>query len=272
MSMTTEEYEFLCDLIREASANVIGPGKEYLVESRLHSVMSDFGYSSFGQLVDQLRARTEPALQRRVVEAMTTNETTFFRDVAPFEALRRHIIPEFLASKPNGTINIWSAACSTGQEPYSLAMLIREDFPDTMAKRAYIVGTDIATHVLERARSGRFSQLEVNRGLPASLLVRYFTKDGVDWVLKDDIRRMVDFREVNLIGTWPWMPKMDVVLLRNVLIYFDVETKKRILDRLRDVMAPGAYLFLGATETMFNLDSQFERVELAKASCFRRKP
>ena len=270
MSMTLEDYEFVCELVRHSSANVIGPGKEYLVESRLQNLLPDLGLVSIEQLVAQLRTKREPALKQRVVEAMTTNETTFFRDITPFDALRRDILPELSVRKGDAPINIWCAACSTGQEPYSIAMLLRDDFPELAARRTYLLGTDIATNILERARNGRFTQLEVNRGLPAHLLLRYFTKDGIDWQLRDDVRRMVDFREANLIGTWPWMPKMDIIFLRNVLIYFDMETKQAILDRIYDSLAPGGYLFMGATETMFNLKTGFERVELARAMCFRR--
>jgi chemotaxis protein methyltransferase CheR len=200
---------------------------------------------------------------------MTTNETTFFRDVAPFEALRRHVVPELLASKATGRIQIWCGACSSGQEPYSVAMALREDFPAVAEQRTSLLATDLDSSILERARRGSYSHLEVNRGLPAPFLFRFFMPRGTEWQIREEIRQAVEFRELNLIGSWPALPRMDIVFLRNVLIYFDAATKREILLRIRDVMAPRGYLFLGSTETLFNLDDKFERVEIGRAVCFR---
>lgn len=266
MSIRSADYAFVCDLVRDGSANVLGEGKEYLVESRLHGVAYELGFPSVEDLIQRLRATREPALRQRVIEAMTTNETLFFRDVGPFEALRKQVLPEVLARKPGQRVNIWCAACSTGQEPYSVAMTLSEMSAELVSsQRTYLMATDIATSVLARARNGLYSQIEVNRGLPASMLVRYFTARGTEWQIRDDLRRLVDFRELNLVGDWPLMPKMDIIFLRNVLIYFDAETKRQILSRLPSVMAPGGVLFLGSTETMFNMEA-FERVEVGRTS------
>jgi chemotaxis protein methyltransferase CheR len=181
------------------------------------------------------------------------------------------ILPEIIARRQaTKHLSIWCGAASSGQESYSIAMLIREHFPVLRDWRLTFISTDLSNAILAKARSGRYSQLEVNRGLPAPLLVKYFTKDGADWVLKDDIRQMVDFRELNLIERWPAMPPIDLVMLRNVLIYFDVETKRAILRNVRQVMAPGAYLMLGGAETTLGLDDQFERVQVDKGVAYRQ--
>jgi len=208
------------------------------------------------------------------VEAMTTNETSFFRDFHPFEGLKKFVLPDLIARRAaERELTVWCAASSSGQEPYSLAMLIRENLPQLVSWRIRILATDLSSDVLARAREGRYSQLEVNRGLPASLLVKYFEKRGCDWYLRDDIRNMVDFQIVNLASAWPFLPPMDIVMLRNVLIYFGVETKKDILAKVRRVLRPDGYLFLGGSETTFSIDDSFERVQLERATCYRvRKP
>jgi chemotaxis protein methyltransferase CheR len=201
---------------------------------------------------------------------MTTNETSFFRDVHPFEALRRTLLPELIDRRRAARrLTIWSAACSTGQEPYSVAMLLREHFPETAQWSVRIFATDLAQEVLERARAGVFTQLEVNRGLPAPLLVRYFRQDGTDWQITPEIRDMVQFEEMNLIEPWPALPDFDVVLLRNVLIYFDGESKQRVLRNLRQVLRPDGVLLMGGAETTLNLDDAYERLPIDRAGCFR---
>ena len=201
---------------------------------------------------------------------MTTNETLFFRDAHPFEALKNKVFPDLLVAKETKKqINIWCAACSSGQEPYSIAMLAKEFFALHPGWSVRIVATDLSRDILARAKQARYSQLEVNRGLPATYMVRYFKKEGMVWQLKPEIRNMVEFREMNLTTPWPAMPTIDIIFLRNVLIYFDVETKKSILAKARGLMNSDGYLFLGGAETTLYLDKAFEQVYYGKAPCCR---
>lgn len=257
-------------LVLDRSGIVLDEGKEYLVESRLAPLARQSGFASVDDLINQVARTGFDTLHRQVVEAMTTNETTFFRDVHPFDALRKVILPELLTTRAaTKTLSIWCGAASSGQEPYSIAILLREHFPQLKDWRITFLATDLSTAMLARARAGRYSQLEVNRGLPAPVLVKYFTKQGMEWHLKDDIRTMVEFRELNLVERWPVLGPFDVVFLRNVLIYFDVETKKEILGRVRKTLHPDGVLFLGGAETTMALDDGFTRVQLERAVAYR---
>jgi len=260
-AISAEDFSFLAKLMREHTAILLEPGKEYLALSRLDPLVRDLGVHSIGELVDQLRTTSEDSeLHERVVDALTTNETTFFRDVSPFESLRETVLPELIERRARTrTLSIWSAGCSTGQEPYSIAMAIREHFPELASWNLSILGTDISPSVLERARRGRYGQLEVNRGLPAHLLVRHFTRAGMEWEIQESIRRMVRFQRRNLITEWGGLPPFDLVFMRNVMIYFDVESKRDVLARMHQQLAANGYLLLGASETTFNLSDDFER-------------
>ncbi len=270
MSLAAADFDFLCRFLYERSAIVLQPGKEYLAESRLIPLAKQEGLNGITALVASLRAAPANGLAQKVVEAMTTNETSFYRDTGPFEALRVHILPALVkATERERALRIWSAASSTGQEIYSTAMLIRDHFPQLAGWNLQLLATDLSRDVLARAREGRFNQLEVNRGLPAPMLVRHFERAGLDWQLKPDIRRMVEFRELNLSTAWPALGSFDLVFLRNVLIYFDVDTKRRILGRVRQVLKPHGYLFLGAAETTLMLDDGFERVTFDKTTAYR---
>jgi chemotaxis protein methyltransferase CheR len=219
--------------------------------------------------VQILRARPNDPLRARVMDAMTTNETSFFRDVHPFEALRTQVLPQLIQARGREKrLSVWCAASSTGQEPYTIAMILRDLLGPNHDWRLDIVGTDLSVEVLEKARAGRFSQLEVNRGLPAPLLVKWFERHGSDWLIKPEVRAMVQFRQMNLIEAWPNMGQFDLVFIRNVLIYFDVDTKRDILRRCRGVLRPDGYLFLGAAETTLNLDVEFDRMAVGKTSCY----
>ena len=201
---------------------------------------------------------------------MVTTETTFFRDLHPFEALRKSLIPELIRKRQNERcLNIWCAACSTGQEPYSVALLIREHLPELRGWKVNILATDLSRNVLARARQGLYTQLEVNRGLPAALLVKHFRQHGTSWQLHDDLLAMVDFQELNLVSAWPPLPRMDIVFLRNVMIYFDVETKKGILGRIAKVLQSDGYLLLGGAETTFNLNDSYRRLEQFKTGFYQ---
>lgn len=269
--MTTEaSLTYLRAFVRRRSAIVIEDTKDYLLEARLAPVAKAAQVASLDELVKVLREQPEGALHTRVVEAMTTNETSFFRDVHPFDTLRKAVLPQLIADRaPSKTLRIWCGAASTGQEPYSIALTIREHFPELASWRVQIVATDLNLEVLERARSGVYRQLEVNRGLPASLLVKHFERVGADWRLKPEIRSMVRFEAMNLLDRWPLFGAQDIVFMRNVLIYFDLPTKRNILRRVRENLRPDGALFLGGAETTLNIDDGFETVRTAASAFYR---
>lgn len=270
-SLDASSFEFVRDLLLRRSAILLEPGKDYLVESRLAPLARKHGLGGVADLVAQLRRLPYGALHDQVIDAMTTNETSFFRDLHPFEAMRNVVLPELIRRRAaRRTLNIWSAAASSGQEPFTVAMLLRDHFAQQVAGWSIgILASDLSSEMLDKAREGRFTQLEVNRGLPAAMLLKHFTKQGNDWRISDEIRRMVQFRRLNLIEPWPPLPPMDVILLRNVLIYFSVETKRQILAHVRRVLSPDGFLFLGGAETTLNLDDAFERVKYDRSGCYR---
>ena len=270
-TLTAGDFEFVRALVHEHAAIVLEPSKTYLVESRLAPLVRAIGADSIGDLVARLRTGHDAQqLRRRVVDAMTTNETSWYRDLSPFEALETTILPQLIAARQETrALNIWSAACSSGQEPYSVAMLLRERFPQLAGWNVRIIATDISAEMLGRAAAGTYSQLEVNRGLPSAYLVKYFTRAGADWQIRDDIRAMVEFRALNLAQPWGFMPPIDVLLLRNVLIYFDVATKREILARARGVLRPDGYLFLGTAETTLSIDDAFTRVTVGRTTVYQ---
>jgi chemotaxis protein methyltransferase CheR len=270
--VTAREFDYIRVLVHEHSALRLEPGKEYLVASRLDPVARQEGFSSLQGLLENLRTAPFGDLHRRVAEAMTNNETTFFRDARIFAMLRDAVVPALLARRaPQRTLNIWSAACSTGQEPYSVAMMLRDHVPALHGWNVGIIGSDISRDVIARARAGSYTQIEVNRGLPASLLVKYFREQRALWAIDPAIRRMVDFREINLMQPWPALPRMDLVLMRNILIYLDVEAKKTILAGAAGLLAADGYLVLGGAETTTNLSDSFESLLVGGAMCFRLK-
>jgi chemotaxis protein methyltransferase CheR len=272
MALSPMDFQFVSQLVRQRSAIVLEPEKSYLLEARLAPLARAEGYGSIDAMVTQMRTQSNNGLHRKVVEAMTTNETSFFRDLHPFDALRKVVMPEVMKQRQaERQLNIWCAACSSGQEPYTVAMTLLEHFPQLSGWSVKILATDISGEMVTRSRAGRYGQIEVNRGLPANLLVKYFEKKGMDWVVKPEAQRLCEFRELNLIESWGAMPMMDVVFLRNVLIYFDVETKRSILANVRRVIHRWGYLFLGGAETTINLGDVFERVQFDKAGCYRLK-
>jgi len=269
--VNTSSFDFLCNFVREKSAIVLEPTKVYLVESRLNPIARENGMSSLDELVAALKKPTSRELARQVIDAMTTNESSFFRDLQPFEALKTVIIPDMLEKRAKErTLNIWSNACSSGQEVYSIAMLLRENFPALGGWKVRLIASDLSTVILKKAQEGAFNQTEVNRGLPMPLLLKYFTKNGLQWQIKEEIRKSIEFREVNLIESWPsTLPTMDIVFLRNVLIYFSAETKTSILNKAHRILRPDGCLFLGGAETTMNLDTKFERSSVGKTACYR---
>jgi chemotaxis protein methyltransferase CheR len=268
-SVSTVDFDYIRTLVRSKSAIVLEPGKEYLVQARLLPLARKQGLDDISALVDKLK-RGDATLSNDVVEAMTTNETSFFRDVHPFEALREDVLPPLIQARAaTRKLNIWSAASSTGQEAYTISMTLREHFAQLAAWNVSILGTDLSREVLEKAREGRYAQIEVNRGLPAPLLVKYFDRAGPAWRVKQELKRGVEFKQMNLMLPFPAMPRMDIVFLRNVLIYFDAGTKRDILMRVRNAMAPDGFLFLGAAETTLQFEGMFDRVPRARGNCYR---
>jgi chemotaxis protein methyltransferase CheR len=270
VTLSPPDYAYVRGLVRERAAIVLEDGKEYLVEARLTPVARKEGFSSLEEFISRLRSQVYGTLHRKAVEAMTINETSFFRDWRPFEVLRKTVLPELLVKNAaSKTLHLWSAASSSGQEAYSTAILLREHFPQLGNWQVRVYGSDVSTEMVERSRQGKYLQIEVNRGMPAPLLVKHFVRTGLEWHVKDEIKKMVEFQQGNLAGDWPTLPRMDVVLLRNVMIYFDTDTKKRILSRMRSLLKPGGLLFLGAAETTLNLDNAYERLTAEGTSYYR---
>jgi chemotaxis protein methyltransferase CheR len=268
MTISPEDFDFVRKLICDEAGIVLESGKEYLVESRLTPLTKGRGESVSG-LVTLLR-RGDGALRRSVVEAMTTNETMFFRDIEPFEVLRKHVVPKLVeARSATRELRFWYGASSTGQEPYSVVMLLLEHFPQIAGWNITHFATDINLDVLERARQGRYTQFEINRGLPAAFLVKYFEKQGLWWHVKPEVRDRVRFEQLNLVKPWAPMPAFDVIMLRNVMIYFDVEAKKQILSKIRRMLKRDGHLFLGGAETTMGLDEGFQRMQFERAGCYR---
>ncbi len=268
--MKPESFAFLQELLRRETGVVLGEGKEYLVHTRLRTLVRGEGLAGVDELVELLKVRPHHPLRRRTLETLITTETSFFRDVRPFTSLKEVLIPLLVERRAAvRTLRFWSAACSTGQEAYSLAMLIREYFPDLTDWRIGILASDVSSEVLERARTGSYTQMEVNRGVPTPLLMKYFRREGLRWVVCEEIRRMVDFVEINLARELPGLPPMDIVFLRNVLIYFREDVRRGVLERVARVLRPDGYLFVGGAETLITYQDLFERVQIANTSCFR---
>lgn len=269
--MTPSDYEFVTRLLAARTAIQLGPDKAYLVESRLGPVAHRMGLQTIEQFIEKLRsASTYDPLINEFVDAMVTTETMFFRDGYPFDAIRTVVLPKLIeARRTTREITIWSAASSSGQEAYSIAMLIREHFPELSTWKVRILATDVSADMLRRAREGRYSSLEIKRGLPPDLRDRYFRKVENDWQLRDDVRGLVTFQQVNLVTAWPHLPVFDLILIRNVMIYFDAEAKKVILDRVARQLRPDGYLILGGAETPLNLVETFRRIEPMSAGLFQ---
>jgi chemotaxis protein methyltransferase CheR len=259
--MTPDDYDYLRRLLKERSGLVLAADKQYLVESRLLPVARRAGFMGLGDLVLRLKGPAGEPLVVEVVEAMTTNESFFFRDKIPFEHFRDTMVPALMSARAaQRRIRIWCAAASTGQEPYSLAMSLKELGAHTAGWRIEIIATDLSNDVLEKAKAGIYSQFEVQRGLPIQLLVKYFTQIGDTWQIAPDIRAMVQYRPLNLLGDFSHLGTFDVVFCRNVLIYFDQDTKVAVLDRVARVTDRDGYLVLGAAETVVGLTDAFKPV------------
>ncbi|MFC3052966.1 CheR family methyltransferase [Kordiimonas pumila] len=259
--MRTEDFDFLAKLLKEKSGLMLTPDKVYLLESRLTPLARKRGMDTLDTLVQQLRMRADLGLVKDVMEAMTTNESFFFRDNTPFDLFKNHVAPAIAKARDTQKrLRIWCAAASTGQEPYSLAIILRENWAKWRDWNIEIVGTDICTKVLDKAKAGEYSQFEVQRGLPIQLLIKYFTQDGDVWRLSNDIRSMVSYRPFNLLDNFAPLGTFDVIYCRNVLIYFDQQTKSAVLERMSKTLAKDGALFLGAAETVLGITEAFKPV------------
>lgn len=268
--LTESQFSALSTLLKSETAVVLEQGKEYLVESRLNGLLREEGFMTLSELVDAVLQRSNPLLNKKVLLALTTNETSFFRDLAPFELLRTTLIPELIkVRQATKSLTVWSAACSTGQEPYSLAILLKENFPELASWKVLIRASDLNSNVVDKARHGVYSSLEVNRGLPVQLLLKYFSQAGDNFFVNSELKEMLSFSEQNLIAPWP-SGQVDILFMRNVLIYFDIETKRQLFEKVKTVLAPDGYLFLGTAETPYRVSEGFSKVAGA-ANVYRRE-
>jgi chemotaxis protein methyltransferase CheR len=271
MACSDEDYEYLRELVLEQSANLIDPSRNLLFDTRLTPLARTAGASSLAGLVDLLRVDRSEHLHRAVAEAMTINETSFFRDVRPFDILRTTIIPAVIAQRAEERkLRIWSAASSTGQEAYSVAMLLLEHFPELARWDVEIIGSDISRSVTEYARRGRYRRIEVNRGLPARLLLKYFERDRDEWEIVPRVKQLCHFCDINLCAPFPSLPQFDVVMLRNVLLYFPQQDRSCVFADIYRQMQPQGYLLLGNAEQAEDSTDQFQ-AEFG-ADCFYYRP
>lgn len=261
--MSPDDFDLFAVLVKQRSGLVLTRDKAYLLESRLVPVVRKWNMKTLEELAQSIRAKRDESLLRDVTEAMTTNETFFFRDQRPFDQFRTILLPALLKSRESKKqIRIWSAASSSGQEAYSLAMILTEEAAKLQGWKIEILGTDISAEMVERSKTGIYSQFEVQRGLPVTMLVKYFQQIGTDkWQLKDNIRSMVHFREGNLLADFGPIGVFDIIFCRNVLIYFDQTTKSRVLDTLSTVLSPDGALLLGGAETVLGITERFKPME-----------
>lgn len=269
--MNNTDFEFIRQFIKTEAAIVLEPGKEYLVESRLMPIAVEEGLVSLDMLVKEMKFKPSERLKLKVIDALTINETLFFRDIHPFEVLKNELLPIILSNKKQEKkLNIWCAAASSGQEPYTIAMILKEQGANLKGWEINFIASDISNKMIERAKEGIYNQLEVNRGLPMPYLLKYFQKVGSNWQINKELRDMVKFQKINLMNSW-LLPSMDLVFMRNVLIYFNVDTKKEIFERIEKTLAPNGYFFLGGSETTLGINNRFERIGLNRVPCYQLK-
>lgn len=271
--MTPAEFQVIAQLVKQRSGLALTEDKMYLVESRLLPVAQRHELGDLARLVQRVRAPGADAVIADVVEAMTTNETFFFRDKTPFDHFEKVILPGLIPARAaQKSLRIWCAAASTGQEPYSLAMILKEKFPQLRDWKIDIIGTDISKEVLAKARAGTYTQFEVQRGLPIQLLVKYFRQEGQNWNISDDIKKMVQYRSFNLLDGYLSLGNFDVVFCRNVLIYFDRDTKADVLKRIAERLSGDGFLLLGAAETVIGVSDRFQPAADARGLYVKAAP
>lgn len=257
--MNVDDFNFISGLLMKESGLVLGSDKKYLLESRLTPVARECGLEGVDQLLREIRRTQEKNLIDKVTEAMTTNESFFFRDVHPFEIFRERVLPALLESRRQSkSFRIWCAAASSGQEAYSLAMILKEESAKLAGWRCEIVGTDISPQVLQKAKSGKYSQFEVQRGLPAPMLSKYFESEDGSWTIRPEISSMVQFRQFNLLNDPTPLGRFDVVFCRNVLIYFNAQMKAKVLEGIANLLPEDGVLFLGGAETVHGISKRYK--------------
>jgi len=256
VTISDSSFAYVSDLARRETAMLYDPGKEYLVEARLLPLAREAGCADVDAYV--LRLQVDAAERVKALDALTINETSWFRDMSPYQAFTQLMLPQIVERRQHTRhVSIWSAACSSGQEAYSLAMLLDEHLPPGWT--AQILATDISQKMLARVDAGRYSQVEMNRGLPATSLVKYFSRNGSEWEVNDDLKKMVRTQHLNLSTSFPPLPTFDIVFIRNVLIYFDLDVKRDILRRVGQVISPDGFMLLGSSETTLDLDDHWDR-------------
>jgi len=266
--MNTTHFEYIRSFIKNHAAIELEAGKEYLVESRLTPIARKKG-CTVDALVIELKDRPTDGLKQEIIDAMTTNETLFFRDTHPFEVLKNVVLPALHELHKNERkLTIWCAAASSGQEPYTIAIILKELDHLFHDWKIEFIASDISEKILMRAHEGMYSQLEVNRGMPMQYLLKYFDKEGGSWRIKKELRDMITFKKVNVVKEWP-LTYVDIVFIRNILIYFDVETKRNIFTKIARIMSPNGYMFLGGSETTLGINNDFERVGVDRVPCYQ---
>lgn len=259
MTLSEEDFQFVRRVVHEEAGLCLDADKDYLVKCRLRPMATNQAGGNIGNLLQQVRSSPDPQLRRAIAEAMTIQETYFFRDPWFFDSLRQEVLPALIRARfRERTLRIWCAACATGQEVYSLSLVLEEHFPEIADWTVEILATDLSRSALVQASSGNYTQMEVNRGLPAQLLLKHFTRQGLRWQVRPAIRQRIRFQQLNLVGAWPPLPPFDLVLLRNVLIYFDTPARCNVLNRVRQQMRDDGYLFMGGTESPLGLVSGFQ--------------
>lgn len=275
MTLANQDFQLFRDFLEKACGIVLGDNKQYLVSSRLNRLLEQEGIANLGELVKRIQAQPRGGLREAVIDAMTTNETLWFRDVYPFEVLKTRLIPEFIKSSPGQRLRIWSAACSSGQEPYSLSMAIDEFERSNLGQLrggAQIVATDLSGGILNAAKKAEYDSLSVARGLSLDRLARYFDQLGPGrWAIKPVIRNRVEFRALNLLDSYSMLGKFDLVYCRNVLIYFSADVKKDILRRIHATLKPGGYLMLGASEALNGLPELYQMVQCSPGIVYKAR-
>ena len=259
--MNVSDFDMITRILRERSGLVLSKDKAYLIESRLNPVARKWQFKSFDDLASALRLGNDEKLLRDVTEAMTTNESFFFRDSKPFDQFKAIVLPHLINARASKrSFRIWSAACSSGQEPYSLAMILKEAGASLPGWKIEIVATDLSTEILQKAQEGAYSQFEVQRGLPIEYLVKYFKQEGERWLIDPSIRQMVTYKTFNLLEDPVSLGSFDVVFLRNVLIYFDQPTKSKVLAGIARNMPADGFLYLGGAETVLGISDSFQLI------------
>lgn len=275
----SDDFKIYEKLLMDRSGLVVTPDKEYLLDSRLTPIAKQWGFENLDAMTQALKGSPDAKMITDIVEAMTTNETSFFRDSRPFDTFKEYALPYMQENRMTKRLRIWCAAASSGQEPYSLAMILKDKSAELPGWNFDIKATDISNEILDQAREGFYSQFEVQRGLPIQMLMQHFTQDGDKWKINDDIKDMVKYEFFNLLDSMTNLGKYDIVFCRNVLIYFDAETKKQVIERIAAQMEKDAFLFLGGAETVIGLTDMFKPIPdrrglygLANGPHFEEKP